>query len=164
MGENRSKLRKDSKSIDLEQFESANRTFFRLYQTTNLLHKVGTRAVSEFGSTTQQWAVMGALARSAEGDSGMTVKDLMTFLMVSRQTITPLLDRLKERGWIESTKSQEDARSRYIRLTPLGRDLWARMLIPIADFYRQALAEFSPSEQAKLHELLNKLKTGMSKM
>jgi DNA-binding MarR family transcriptional regulator len=164
MDKNQSKLKKGSKPADLEQFESANRTFFRLYQTTNLLHKVGTRAVSEFGSTTQQWAVMGALARSADIDRGMTVKDLMTFLMVSRQTITPLLDRLKERGWIESIKSQQDARNRHIRLTPLGRDLWARMLIPIADFYSEALAEFSPSERAKLYELLNKLKIGMSKM
>ena len=29
----------------------ANRVFFRLYQSSNLMHKIGTRFMSEFGAT-----------------------------------------------------------------------------------------------------------------
>ena len=62
------------------RFDIANRLFLRLYQASNLMHKTGTRAVSGFGATTQQWAVMGALSRPRVREQGMTVKDLMAFL------------------------------------------------------------------------------------
>jgi hypothetical protein len=53
-------------------FELANRLFFRLYQASNLMHKIGSRSVAEFSSTTQQWAVLGALSRPAVRQHGMT--------------------------------------------------------------------------------------------
>ena len=40
----------------------ANRLFFRLYQSANLMHKTGTKALDDMNITTQQWAVIGALA------------------------------------------------------------------------------------------------------
>ena len=58
------------------EFDVANRVFFRLYQASNLMHKQGTRYVSRFAATTQQWAVLGALARPLVRDGGMAVKDL----------------------------------------------------------------------------------------
>src|SRR5690349_2164047 len=91
--------------LSAEEFDAANRAFFRLYQSSNLLHKVGTRSVSSLGTTTQQWAVIGALARPADRDMGLTVKALMELLTVSRQTITPLLDRLEQRGWLERVRN-----------------------------------------------------------
>ena len=45
------------------------------------MHKTGSRSVAEFGSTTQQWAVLGALSRPAAREHGMTVKELIEFLL-----------------------------------------------------------------------------------
>ena len=123
----------DAQRLDRSAFDVANRAFFRLYQASNLLHKVGTRYVSDFSATTQQWAVMGALARPFDRGRGMTVKDLIEFLMVTRQNITPLLDRLEERGWVERVKDPEDGRSRRLRLTPQGTSAWQDMQTPIAE-------------------------------
>ena len=39
------------------------------------MHKQGTRYVGPFGATTQQWAVLGALARPLVRDDGMMVED-----------------------------------------------------------------------------------------
>ena len=78
------------------RFEVANRLFFRLYQCSNLMHKNGTRHMADFGATTQQWAVLGALARPLVRDKGMSVKDLIEFLLLSRQNLTAVLDRLVE--------------------------------------------------------------------
>src|SRR5664280_2202019 len=64
------------------EFDVANRVFFRLYQASNLMHKQGTRYVGQFATTTQQWAVLGALARPLVSDHGMPVKDLIEFLGV----------------------------------------------------------------------------------
>ena len=74
-----------------ERFDVANRLFLRLYQASNLLHKTGTRAVSAYGATTQQWAVLGALSRPGSRAQGMTVKQLVAFLMVSRQNLAAVL-------------------------------------------------------------------------
>ncbi len=65
------KLRTDAAhTVDILRFDVANRLFFRLYQSSNLMHKNGTKAVASFGSTTQQWAVMGALARPRRPQRG----------------------------------------------------------------------------------------------
>lgn len=149
----------DKKSkMDPKQFEVANRIFFRLYQAQNLVHKNGTRFMIELGSTTQQWAVLGALARPPVRDAGMTVKDLIEYLLLSRQNLTAVIDRLEERGWIKRVKDSDDGRSRRIKLTKQGNQIWARMLPIIDDFYSAALAGLDDKERAELYRLLNKLK------
>lgn len=145
-----------------DEFDIANRVFFRLYQASNLMHKQGPRYVGEFGATTQQWAVLGALARPLVCDNGMTVKDLIEFLDVSRQNLTAVLDRLEARGWIERVKDKDDGRSRRVRLTSEGTVSWTGMLQPIEAFYSAALSSFSHDEQITLYRLLDRLKTSLA--
>ena len=141
------------------RFEIANRLFFRLYQASNLMHKTGSRSVSEFGTTTQQWAVLGALARPAARDRGMTVKELIEFLLLSRQNLTAVLNRLQRQGLVERTRIAEDARVRRIRLTEQGTATWARMLININGYYQEALDGFTTEESLMLYRLLDRLKS-----
>lgn len=122
-----------------------NRLFFRLYQTANLLNKTGTRALEAHGVTTQQWAILGALAdpRSA---GGIAVGDLAALLMVSRQNLTGLLSRMEARGLIERAVDERDKRSRFIRLSEAGRQTWVAMQPQIDEFYRISLAGFSNAD------------------
>ena len=71
--------------------------------------------------------MLGALARPLIREGGMTVKDLIGFLDVSRQSLTAVLDRLERRGWVERAKDNDDGRSRRIRLSPESKTIWARM-------------------------------------
>jgi MarR family transcriptional regulator, organic hydroperoxide resistance regulator len=142
----------------------ANRLFFRLYQSSNLMHKVGTSAVSAFGTTTQQWAVLGALSRPRVSDRGMSVKELMEFLMVSRQSLTAILDRLEAAGWIDRARTDGDGRLRYVRLTAKGSQMWADMRPNIRGFYESALTEFSIEETYLLMRLLDRLTAGLAKL
>ena len=146
------------------EFDVANRVFFRLYQASNLMHKQGTRYVDKFATTTQQWAVLGALARPLVRDSGMTVKELIEFLEVSRQNLTAVLDRLEGRRWIKRVKDKDDGRSRRIRLTAEGKSTWIRMLEPIEAFYAAALTTLSRDDQVMLYRLLDRLKTELTKV
>ena len=77
----------------LASIEINNRLFFRLFQAANTLHTKGTKALEEFGITTQQWSVLGALSRPVAA-SGMSVSELSQYLLVSRQNLTGLLNRL----------------------------------------------------------------------
>jgi DNA-binding MarR family transcriptional regulator len=149
---------------DASRFDLANRLYFRLYQSSNLMHKVGTRAVSSFGSTTQQWAVLGALARPRVGQAGMSVKELITFLMLTRQNLSIVLDRLESRGWIERVQDLEDRRSRRIRLTETGQAEWTRMLVEIGSFYEASLAGLSSDELLQLYRLLDRVRDGIATM
>src|SRR6266404_7081545 len=141
------------------EFDVANRVFFRLYQASNLMHKQGTRYVGKFGTTTQQWAVLGALARPLVREDGMTVKDLIEFLDVSRQNLTAVLDRLEGRGWIKRIKDKDDGRSKRIRLTGEGKSTWARMQEPIEAFYSAALSTFSHEDQVRSEEHTSELQS-----
>lgn len=143
-------------------FDVANRLFFRLYQCSNLMHKNGTKFMADCGATTQQWAVLGALARPLVRQKGMTVKDLIEFLLLSRQNLTAVLDRLEAREWIERVKDPEDGRSRLIRLTGEGNRLWDEMQAPIETFYSRALQGFSEDDQVALYHLLDRLKVGLN--
>jgi DNA-binding MarR family transcriptional regulator len=147
------------------RFDIANRLFLRLYQTSNLMHKTGTRAVSRFGATTQQWAVLGALSRPAVRDRGMTVKELIAFLMVSRQNLTAVLDRLEGAGLVARIRAAgSDGRLRHVRLTPAGERIWSEMLVSIRRYYEDALAGFSTEQCVQLFRLLDRLRDALARM
>ena len=147
------------------RFDIANRLFLRLYQASNLMHKTGTRAVAGFGATTQQWAVMGALSRPRVREQGMTVKDLMAFLMVSRQNLTAVLDRVEAGGLVERVRTGGgDGRLRHVRLTEAGHATWAAMLEIIGAYYGTALAGFTTEECVTLFRLLDRLRDSLNRV
>jgi len=147
-----------------DQGDIANRLFFKLYQASNLMHKEGTSAVSSFGTTTQQWAVLGALSRPQAEKRGLSVKELMEYLMVSRQSLTAILDRLEAAGLIDRTRTEGDGRLRHVRLTDKGIKTWADMRPSIRGFYEAALADFSIEESYLLMRLLDRLSAGLAKL
>lgn len=147
-----------------DRFDIANRLFLRLYQASNLLHKTGTRAVSGFGTTTQQWVVLGALSRPAVRERGMTVKDLIGFLMVSRQNLTAVLDRLAAAGLVERVRAAGDGRLRHVRLTAEGDRIWSAMLVSIRAYYAEALADFATEDCLSLFRLLDRLRASLGRI
>lgn len=143
--------------------EINNRLFFRLFQVANTLHTKGTQAVEEFGVTTQQWSVLGALSRPQVTD-GMSIGDLSRFLLVSRQNLTGLLSRLERDGLIERVTSEDDRRSRKVKLSTQGEALWTKLQDPIHSFYDQALKDLSFDDRVAFIHYFTKLQTNMSKL
>ena len=146
------------------RLDIANRLFFQLYQASNLMHKTGSRAIAAYGTTTQQWAVLGALSRPAALGRGMTVKELVEYLMLSRQNLTAVLNRIERSGLVERTRIAEDGRIRRIRLTAIGRETWTKMLGSIQAYYDAALADMSTEEILMLFRLLDRLRISLSRL
>lgn len=150
-------MAKDSDQFRDMSLGLSNRLFFRLYQCANMLHKTGTRALEDHGITTQQWAVLGALTRTGFSE-GVAVGDLAAFLMVSRQNLAGVLSRLEALDYVERAIHARDNRSRLIRLTAKGRSLWDENMRPvIADYYEQALADFSTSDKIHMIHYLDRM-------
>jgi DNA-binding MarR family transcriptional regulator len=122
-----------------------------------MLHKTGTKALEAHSITTQQWAVLGALTRPAFVP-GVAVGDLAMFLLVSRQNLAGVLQRLEAMAYIERVVDPKDSCLRLILLTAKGRSLWdANMRPVIADYYREALAGFSTEDKIHLVHYLDKM-------
>jgi DNA-binding MarR family transcriptional regulator len=146
-------------------FELDNRIFFRLFQTANLMHKEGTRALAELGITTQQWSVLGALSRPQLVEAGgMSVSELADYLLVSRQSLTGTLKRIQAAGLIERVVNEQDGRGRMIRLSAEGRKRWQRLQPLIENFYREALAGISASERESILHCLDLLRDNMTSL
>jgi DNA-binding MarR family transcriptional regulator len=143
--------------------EINNRLFFRLFQVANTLHTKGTQAIEEFGVTTQQWSVLGALSRP-QATNGMSIGDLSRFLLVSRQNLTGLLSRLERDGFLERATSEDDRRSRKVKLSSQGMALWLKLQEPIHNFYDHALKDLSFDDRLAFIHYFTKLQTNMAKL
>jgi len=88
----------------------------------------------------------------------VAVNDLAAFLLVTRQNLAGVLQRLETMNYVERTIDSNDNRSRLIRLTTKGRSLWdANMRPVIADYYREALSGFSTEDKIHLVHYLDKM-------
>ncbi|MFN3448147.1 MAG: MarR family winged helix-turn-helix transcriptional regulator [Roseococcus sp.] len=146
------------------RFDIANRLFLRLYQASNLMHRTGTRAVSGFGATTQQWAVLGALSRPAARARGMTVKEFGGFPVLSCKNLTAVRGRWEAVGHLVRDLAPGDGRLRHVRLTPAGARVWEAMLLAIRAYYAQALEGFTTEECVTLFRLLDRLRGSLAAM
>ncbi len=144
-------------------YEINNRLFFRFFQAANTLHTKGTQSLEDFGVTTQQWSVLGALSRP-QAKGGMSVNELSRFLLVSRQNLAGLLGRLERDGLVEKATSEEDRRSRKVKLTAKGEELWTKLADPIHAFYDQALKGFSFDDRLAFIHFINLLQKNMSQL
>lgn len=147
----------------MTDIEINNRLFFRFFQAANTLHTKGTQALEEFGVTTQQWSVLGALSRP-QAASGMSVGQLSQYLLVSRQNLSGILTRLEREGYVERVTGDEDRRSRKVRLTAQGETLWQALAEPIQQFYDHALQGLSFDDRLAFIHYISLLQKNMSKL
>ena len=92
----------------------------------------------------------------------MSVKNLIAFLMLSRQNLNAVLTRLEGRGLVERVRDREDGRNRIIRLTAEGERTWDEVQGSIGLFYAKALKSLNEAEQTHLCLLLDRLRTGLN--
>lgn len=146
------------------KLEMANRLFFRLYQCANMLHKTGSRAIEAEGLTTQQWAVLGALSRE-EAREGMSIGELARYLMLSRQNLSGVIGRMERDGHLHTAADPNDRRSRLVRMTPSGEQVWHNFALPkIHDYYSQVLEDFSLNDTVHAVHYLLKILHNMQRL
>jgi DNA-binding MarR family transcriptional regulator len=92
----------------------------------------------------------------------MTVKQLVAFLMVSRQNLAAVLDRLEAAGLVERTRIEGDGRLRHVALTAQGEATWTAMQANICTYYADALETFTTEEAVTLFRLLDRLRDSLA--
>lgn len=158
------KYDRDRAKQETLRMELANRLFFKLYQCANMLHKTGSRAVEQEGLSTQRWAVLGALSRP-EAANGMNVGELARYLMMSRQNLAGLINRMERDGLITLATDERDRRSRLVAMTSKGRHVWVvKAQEKIHRYYGLALVDFSVGDMTHCLHYLMKLIDNMKRL
>lgn len=87
----------------------------------------------------------------------MTVSEMVNYLLVSRQSLNGVLNRMEAAGYVRRVVNADDQRSRRVVLSPLGREVFRKMRPKMLAFYRSTLADMSEQEQEDGIKSLNSI-------
>lgn len=79
--------------------------------------------IRAMGLTPPQFDVIATLGNTP----GMTATELGEKTLITKGTLTGVVDRLAERGWVERVAHDSDRRCQIVRLTQAGEALFARV-------------------------------------
>jgi DNA-binding MarR family transcriptional regulator len=78
-------------------------------------------------------------------------------MMVTRATITGLLDSLERRGLVRRLASEGDGRTRPVAITPVGRRIAGDLVPRMHRFERDLMAALSQEELGALRDVVARL-------
>ncbi|WP_407892701.1 MarR family winged helix-turn-helix transcriptional regulator [Lacticaseibacillus sp. N501-2] len=107
----------------------ANQLCFSVYNVNRLFNKFYQDALSEFGLTYPQYLLLTVLWNQDHRE----LRDLGQELQLNSNTLTPLVKRLEEHGWVTRKHPQTDKRRLIVSLTAHAKTSEAAI--------QQALAE-----------------------
>ena len=128
-----------------------NQICFPLYACSKEIIRRYKPFLDEVDLTYTQYITMMALWEN----ESMNVRELGSCLFLDTGTLTPLLKKLENKGYIMRSRSKEDERNLIVTLTDKGWELREQMLsIPGA---MASCVDLEPQEAADLYRLLYKV-------
>ncbi|WP_438298520.1 MarR family winged helix-turn-helix transcriptional regulator [Sporosarcina sp. FA15] len=124
---------------------------FAVYETAGEFNKLYTSVLQPFGLTYPQYLVLLALWEKDE----VSMKELGTRLDLGTGTLTPMIKRMQENGWVRKERSQEDERKVYIYLEEKAHRDQGPITKQVAEEIQ--LCNISLSEYDELMTRLNEL-------
>src|SRR3954470_11080369 len=125
---------------------------FTLAELYRLLRVYADKEASRFGITRAQWAVLAKVERS----EGLKQSELAELLEMQPITLTRLIDRLCENGWIERRGDETDRRVNRLYLRKAARPLLGKLSGLRSELTATALEGINPTDA---HRLLAQLET-----
>lgn len=106
------------------------------------------------GLTPPQFDVIATLGNTR----GMTATVLGEKTLITKGTLTGVVDRLVERGWVERAAHDSDRRCQIVRLTPSGEALFAQVFPAHMAHLAACFAGVSAAEHARWQTALHEMK------
>jgi len=133
-----------------------NQICFPLYVCSKEWIKVYTSYLDELGLTYTQFITMMVLWEQ----KSLTVKELGKSLFLDSGTLTPLLKKLEEKGFVTRRRSLEDERNLIVTITEQGEALKQRA-IHIPRTVKERI-RISPEDAEIIRGVLNRALAGLS--
>jgi DNA-binding MarR family transcriptional regulator len=143
-----------------ERYPGASRTSteaaMNLVRTADLLIRRIGDLVEPFGLSPSSGLVLGILADAGEP---LPPNQIAERLIISRATVTGLLDSLEKRGYLRRAPHASDRRMLLIELTDSGRQVAQEFRVAVHRQQNEWLGVLSKSEQHQLIEALHRLQS-----
>ncbi|MBS1147830.1 MAG: Transcriptional Regulator, MarR family [Proteobacteria bacterium] len=133
------------------EFMPTVQALVQCYQAFELDSAAHIRAL---GLTPPQFDIIATLGNT----SGMTATVLGEKTLITKGTLTGVVDRLVERGWVERAAHDSDRRCQIVRLTPSGEALFAQAFPAHMAHLATLFAGVSAAEHARWQTTLHELK------
>jgi MarR family transcriptional regulator, 2-MHQ and catechol-resistance regulon repressor len=129
------------------------RTLRALAECYHAFERCSNAQIREFGLTPAQFDVIGTLGNT----NGMTFKELGTQCLITKCTLTGVIDRMEAQGWVKRVSSETDKRSTLVLLTREGDKLFQKWFPVHIQYLKQPFSALSKAEFAQLEALLGRL-------
>lgn len=134
-----------------EAMKLDNQLCFPIYAASRIITSLYTPYLKPLGLTYTQYILFLVLWEK----DGITVGEICKRLMLDSGTLSPVLKKLRQQGYIEKQQSTADERSFIITLTEKGRELQVQAKdIPLQV---RKCVNITPEKAFQLHDLLNEL-------
>lgn len=115
--------------------------------------RAGARIRSRTGLTPPQFDIIATLGNTP----GMTFKELGERTLITKGTLTGVVDRLQEKGLVRRITHPEDRRSTLVQLTKKGEAEFKRVFGPQIAFSKEAFVHYAEQDFESLEKELTKL-------
>src|SRR6185312_818366 len=127
---------------------------FALGEVQRLMRAYADKEAARYGITRAQWAVLAKLERS----EGMKQTELAEQLEMQPITLTRLIDKLCDNGWIERRGDDTDRRVNRLYLRKAARPLLSKLAELRSELTATALDGINPADAQRLLTQLEQIK------
>jgi DNA-binding MarR family transcriptional regulator len=127
---------------------------FALGELQRLVRAYADKEAARFGITRAQWAVLARVERS----EGMKQSELAELMEMQPITLTRLVDKLCDSGWIERRGDETDRRVNRLYLRKAGRQLLGKLSGLRSELTATALGGINPADAHRLLGQLEQIK------
>jgi MarR family transcriptional regulator, 2-MHQ and catechol-resistance regulon repressor len=111
-------------------------------------------SVRRSGLTHAQFDIIATLGNTP----GMTYKELGDKTLITKGTLTGVIERLESKGLVLRTRCLDDKRSFYVALTDEGQKMFDDVFPVVVEHGRQLFATYSDADFDAMDRILSKLK------
>lgn len=134
-----------------ERFFRSIRLLTECYQA---FEKMSGAHIRSIGLTPAQFDIIATLGNTA----GMSFKELGEKTLITKGTLTGVVDRLETKGLVKRVTQKEDRRSTVVKLTPRGEREFNRVFKPHVRHCMLTFQGYEDADYAAIEKELMKLK------
>lgn len=131
---------------------------YLIWQITKFWQRGKHKALDEFGLTSSQMEILGAIFHLAKEQKEITQILLSQETSIDPMTTSTILRNLQKKGLIERKESETDTRARIVELTKEGEHLFDKAITKVKNIYERLFENIDVESLRKhLQVLLSEL-------
>jgi DNA-binding MarR family transcriptional regulator len=111
-------------------------------------------SVRQYGLTHAQFDIIATLGNT----DGMSYKELGERTLITKGTLTGVIERLEQKGMVLRERNSDDKRSFNVRLTDAGQSVFREVFPKVIAHGKQLFADYSDAEFDEMDGALKKLR------